>query len=154
MLTQNFLLIVFLFAFFLFRLGCILNIVNFLKFKDLSKRKTSHICIVGSFMIMTKHLSAHIINKTSIKLKLKIFEFFIILWFLKYIAQWCFIKCHWFKSKYFRIICVREFWIPFLNKLWVCWWKSCYKLVVNIQPVVHWIVSNKRLFAIDYFLNY
>ena len=52
-----------------------------------------------------------------------------------------------------RVVSVRETTAPLLGELQICLWKRANELVVNVDPVVHAVVSNNGLLGLNHCLD-
>ena len=124
---------------------------NFFKLQNVHECYSSHMCIVCSLMVVRK-CSLPLIVGTMVFLVKSTFqivlELVVISAFFHDLIQAGKVKRFWRCCQSFCIICVRESWVPFLHELQVCFWEWSNKLVVEVKPIVHAVVSNDRLLCV------
>ena len=133
------------------------SILDFFVLQDVSENHSGHVGIVRSFVVVRQKSLALVIRTLVLRIKApsKIaLELFIIDAFFIHLTQACVVKCLRVVSQNFRIVCVGEQIVPLLGKLDERIRQRCDELIVEVEPIVHAVMSDHGLFRLNHGLDY
>lgn len=124
---------------------------------DLCEYDTGHVRIVGCLVIVRKQSLSIIVRAlvfcvktpTQIVLKLVIVGALFI-----YLSERRVIECLRVRCDHFGVVGMREEIVPFLTKFSVSFRQRRNELIVEIEPIVHAVVTDNWLFGVYHGLHY
>ena len=116
----------------------------------------SHVCVVGSLVIVRQQSSTIVVCASILRVESPLqvtFEFVVVGHLFVDLPQTGVVKCLRVVREYLSVVSVGELRVPLLRELEISLWQRPHKLIVHIQPVVHAVVSDDRLFSLNHCLN-
>jgi len=134
----------------------ILNRVELFELQNVREHEASHVRVIRSFMVVGEGGFTHIVAEAVLLIVLKpkiVFEFVVLTAFLVLVAKRSLVESHRLECKHFRVESKWESIVPIFDKLSVGRWQRSHKLVIEVDPVVHWVLTNQRFLCLYHLID-
>ena len=124
--------------------------------QDVHEYYSSHVCVVGCLVVVRKQGLPCVVAAMILSIILAAqvaLELIILCTLLVDLAKRGVVESFGVVGQHFSVVCEGEAGVPFLSELQIRLWQRSNKLVIQVNPIVHAVVTNNRLFGLNHGLN-